>query len=959
MILKIHVSFIVKQSFKNNNLKCFRVYSSVTNIEESLKNILIQDLLSKHPAFGQIKVDTSSIVIKRDLEHTYHSEQYVKEALNESMAINNVKSQIPPNTKDKTLQSRIGVVRKTTIKPNQSSKNNDPDEPDIDTENIPVVQGSFQITKTEADITENKHSANPSRNEEKVNKGFSTSRTTTTLKSSTTKSTPFRNTSTKKAFNTTPRIRPITIKSTLNIKPKIEEKSDKQEEITTRKSIISTPTTVKSTVSTKITTSSTTTVATTTRNVSQILFDLLTNENHGKDLPKIDTLFTLPHVIDNEPWRPITRPYYETTSKQHVLPDEDVTERGANDRIGVAEVVEDTSLLESILNPIPPAKHRDKTTRRPSGLYNMDPHSGGEVYVPSPVYTSFTLPAFIPPLKDMETLGSSFPKPHPLPVDKISSVVEIPETNQSTNDDDGKPIIRPPKDKKTSVTINVVQSDQYDNSTEKVSIEGMSILKKQNTSTVSTKLTTTSTSTATINEIITTTNLPINDTTTNIAIKNKTKDHSKENSTKRPNNKVSIIPSTSLPHHTWELVNTSTNSNGTTSKNSSPEKYYNDTLQAIITKNDAISPNTTPRFPSKLAILRNLTDIIKRYSQNTPEKQNEPTTQPSTIKSTEEYNIEDEHHHLPNEMTGYVEVVSDEDLETTTARIITLMPAKSNLGVNRPLRPRPKIEAQEIKEEKRSFLDTEEETETLVQHENIDDAIHDLSENVPEASEIVTTSTLIHNDKVGNVADMIASLRTPEIGGSHSSGNRLPKSHANLYPSNNNFIQTVLENTNASTIPQGTYRVSYHVSGSVSTKQANKTQPLPAYELALGPDVVLDIPVNQTGSLTADKLKQLANLATISDFNNNSLFRAPGGIISTKAIPSSYALNSAGFKILTKTYNKLDLESSKQGENHLGKPEKNYSNPQKIKDIVKEVNEIGKNIIDKVANVYRKDQYFK
>lgn len=919
-----------------------------------MKNILIQDLLSKHPAFGQIKVDTSSIVIKRDLEHTYHSEQYVKEALNESMATNNVKSQTPLNTKDKTLQSRIGVVRKTTIKPNQSSKNNDPDEPDIDTENIPVVQGSFQITKTEADITENKHSANPSRNEEKVNKGFST-----TPKSSTTKSTPFRNTSTKKAFNTTPRIRPITIKSTLNIKPKIEEKSDKQEEITTRKSIISTPTTVESTVSTKIKTSSTTTVATTTRNVSQILFDLLTNENHGKDLPKIDTLFTLPHVIDNEPWRPITRPYYETTSKaKHVLPEEDVTERGANDRIGVAEVVEDTSLLESILNPIPPAKHRDKTTRRPSGLYNMDPHSGGEVYVPSPVYTSFTLPAFIPPLKDMETLGSSFPKPHPLPVDKISSVVEIPETNQSTNDDDGKPIIKPPKDKKTSVTINIVQSDQYDNSTEKVSIEGMSILKKQNTSTVSTKLTTTSTSTVTINEIITTTNLPINDTTTNIPIKNKTKDHSKENSTKRPNNKVSIIPSTSLPHHTWELVNTSTNSNGTTSKNSSPEKYYNDTLQAIITKNDAISPNTTPRFPSKLAILRNLTDIIKRYSQNTPEKQNEPTTQPSTIKSTEEYNIEDEHHHLPNEMTGYVEVVSDEDLETTTARIITLMPAKSNLGVNRPLRPRPKIEAQEIKEEKRSFIDTGEETETLVQHENIDDAIHDLSENVPEASEIVTTSTLIHNDKVGNVADMHASLRTPEIGGSHSSGNRLPKSHANLYPSNNNFIQTVLENTNASTIPQGTYRVSYHVSGSVSTKQANKTQPLPAYELDLGPDVVLDIPVNQTGSLTADKLKQLANLATISDFNNNSLFRAPGGIISTKAIPSSYALNSAGFKILTKTYNKLDLESSKQGENHLGKPEKNYSNPQKIKDIVKEVNEIGKNIIDKVANVYRKDQYF-
>ncbi|CAH2050542.1 unnamed protein product, partial [Iphiclides podalirius] len=47
-----------------------KIPSTVSNIEESLKNILVHDLLSKQPSFGQIKIDTSSIAIKRDLEHT-------------------------------------------------------------------------------------------------------------------------------------------------------------------------------------------------------------------------------------------------------------------------------------------------------------------------------------------------------------------------------------------------------------------------------------------------------------------------------------------------------------------------------------------------------------------------------------------------------------------------------------------------------------------------------------------------------------------------------------------------------------------------------------------------------------------------------------------------------------------------------------------------------------------------
>ncbi|XP_032529404.2 mucin-2-like isoform X2 [Danaus plexippus] len=885
-----------------------KIPSSLTNIEESLKKILIQDLISKHSAFGQIKIDASSIIIKRDLEHTYHSEQYVKEAMNETVTTPNPKVLSPQNAKDKTLQSRIGVVRKTTVKPKQTLRKDDPDEPDIDTENIPVVQGSFQITKTEADITENKHNpskTNPSRVDEKNNhKTPSTSKTATSTNTKSPNTYTTTTTSTRKFPPSTLKPKPITIKSSLNMKPKVDINNSFKEVSTAKPS--STTSTMKTTTTSKRTT--TTSMATTTQNVSQILYDLLTNENHDKDLPKIDTLFTVPHVIDNEPWRPITRPYYETTSKQSTLP---IIEQNAEDRIGVAEVVEDISLLESMLTPSPPVKHKDITTRRPSGLYNVDPHLAADVYIPNPVYTSFTIPAFIPPLKDMETLGSSYPKPHPLPVDKISGAIEVvPESNLNMDDNDGRPIIRPPKEKTSSVSINVFQ---LDSNTEKVSIEGASIVKKQNITSTSTTMKTTTI--VDQNTRISTTDIPLSTPSSTTTI-----GHKKESTTKRPNNKVSIIPSTGTPHHTWELVNTSTNNNDTSNK-VSPQKYYNDTLQAIIVKNDA-SLNTTTRFPSKFSILRNLTDLIKRYSQNSTLKPSEIKIETTTVHSTTPTSVKLEDigeivRHTPVEMTGSVEVISEEDLETTTARIITLMPAKSNLGVNRPLRPRPKIDPQVTEDSERSFNDP---SDVNISTDDLELNSYNYTELLSEASEMISSSASMYNDTNIDVVETNEdpkALRSSGIPANPVSGNRLPKS--------NDLKNPNVENFKESNIPEGTYKVSYHVTGSVSSKQANKTKHLPAYELALEPDVVLEIPSNQSSTLTLDKLKQLASLATITNFNNSTFFRAPGGVISTKAIPSSYTLNQAGFKILTKTFNKAT--PAKQEENSFNQPEKPISKP--------------------------------
>lgn len=950
------------------------VFSSVSNIEETLKNILIQDLNSKHPAIGQsIKVDTSSIIIKRDLEHTYHSESYVKEALNESMAMSNPKGSPPPAGIDKNLQTRVGVVRKTTVKPNQKK---DPDEPDIDTENIPVVQGSFQITKTEADITENKKlSSSPIRHEDKGSHKPTSVKTTTTTKPPPTRTTP-RTTTTKRVPTSTPKTRPFTITSTLNVKTRTEPTPKKDAAKTTRAPV----TITSSTTSTTVTPSTTAQASTTTSNVSQILLDLLTNENHYKELPKIDTLFTVPHVIDNEPWRPITQPYYERTSEPSVAPVEITSDLNAEDRMGVAEVIDDVSILESLLTPIPPVKHRDRTTIRPIGLHNVDPDLAADVYVPSPIYTSFTLPTYAPPLKNMETLGSNYPKPHPIPVDKISGVVEvIDEVDFIDDDDDGKPVERPPKDKQTSVSINVLQADSTDNDTEQLSIDGASILKKHNTTT-STSTTTTSSTAITTNSSPTTTSTTRSTTTTTMASStpNTTKvpatstvsitpelevvkttyktteqpqnEISKENSTRRPNNKVSIIPSTGAPHLTWELVNTSTNENDTFSKNS-PEKYYNDTLQAIITKNDDVFPNTTPKFSGKVSIFRNLTEIIKKYTQ-----QNSPTRSEATVNDME---VEERHNH--NKMTGSVEVVPDDELEITTAGVITLLPAKSNLGMNRPLRPRPKIRIQETqptKENVRSFFRNDPETQKIIDDLSTENYYlsHEINQSDSGSAEVIPEIEQHDQLRLSTEPETIQ-VNAP---GNFPTSSRFPKSSDDLNFSNgNNKAFKNLEVSNTTTVPEGTYRVSYHVTGSVSSKRANKTQTLPAYELALEPDVVLEIPINQTNPLTIDKLKQLASLATISDSNNNTLFRAPGGVISTKAIPSSYTLNQAGFKILTKTFNKNP--PSKQEGNSFDKPEKSYNKPhvakpnkekENVSNFIKELIKEGK------LSQYKNDEMF-
>jgi hypothetical protein len=329
-----------------------------------------------------------------------------------------------------------------------------------------------------------------------------------------------------------------------------------------------------------------------------------------------------------------------------------------------------------------------------------------------------------------------------------------------------------------------------------------------------------------------------------------------------------------------------------------------------------------------------LTDIIKKYTVNT-------TDIPETkeVESTEK--IEERHGY--NKMTGSVEVVlEEEEIQTTTANVITLLPAKSNLGGNRPLRPRPKIkiqsQSQTPKEELRSFFRNDPETQKIINNLSTENyvAIPQVDDN--SETEIVTSSTSFESkDTEGEtmLATVYDKLRVSSD--SNPSNSRLPKSSEDLNTSENK------NNVQVTDVPEGTYRVSYHVTGSVSSKQANKTQSLPAYELTLEPDVVLEIPYNQSNTLTIDKLKQLANLATISDSNNNTLFRSPGGIISTKAIPSSYTLNQAGFKILTKNFNKLT--STKQDENSLDKPEKTYSKPYGNKPLKEKDHSIIKEIV--------------
>ncbi|XP_050095677.1 uncharacterized protein LOC126577783 [Anopheles aquasalis] len=151
-----------------------KIKITINNVEEHIRTAFLSEVLNPNSPFKSIRIDPDSIEIKRLLDQdvlktalltrqheTYPSGTMVKP------------SQSAPPSSDHTetrhVTKKTGVIEKTihkfTPRVPASAAAPAPDtrggsvlleaaESDIDMDNLPVIQGSFEITKTDADITQ-------------------------------------------------------------------------------------------------------------------------------------------------------------------------------------------------------------------------------------------------------------------------------------------------------------------------------------------------------------------------------------------------------------------------------------------------------------------------------------------------------------------------------------------------------------------------------------------------------------------------------------------------------------------------------------------------------------------------------------------------------------------------------------------------------------------------------------
>ncbi|XP_040169066.1 mucin-2 [Anopheles arabiensis] len=147
-----------------------KIKITINNVEEHIRTAFLSEVLNPSSAFKNIRIDPDSIEIKRLLD-----QEVLKTALltrHEPAFPTVVKSSPggtgPPSDQDQRhVTKKTGVIEKTIHKftprvtPAPPARAGDASkggiveaESDIDMDNLPVIQGSFEITKTDADITQ-------------------------------------------------------------------------------------------------------------------------------------------------------------------------------------------------------------------------------------------------------------------------------------------------------------------------------------------------------------------------------------------------------------------------------------------------------------------------------------------------------------------------------------------------------------------------------------------------------------------------------------------------------------------------------------------------------------------------------------------------------------------------------------------------------------------------------------
>uniref|UniRef100_A0A1B0CYJ1 Uncharacterized protein n=1 Tax=Phlebotomus papatasi TaxID=29031 RepID=A0A1B0CYJ1_PHLPP len=346
---------------------------TMTNVEEHIKNSLLNEVTSSNSSFKNIKIDPESIEVKRSLD---------VEALKSSSFVKEIDMATEATTRSPQFDERItkksGVIEKTIHK-FSSSTTRQTQSPKPTNSTPSVIQGSYEITKTEADLT--------------YRKDYSTSTVGTT--------------DTATSFT----LKPIVNQATIKVKSSSKkgaaistvEKVDKVENPV--KTTTNTPVTVTPVTSTESTTSTTerveiisetpSTTASSTESVSQLSTETANDGTsheivaNNKNPPKLDvSLFTSSPVLDHEPWRPI------------------------NPSTPPRKPIEEAPIAVKV-DTTPP---KDEVV-----LYrNRGDILATEKTLPLPIYyQSYTNPSFSATTMGIERLGAADVKPYPLPVNKL------------------------------------------------------------------------------------------------------------------------------------------------------------------------------------------------------------------------------------------------------------------------------------------------------------------------------------------------------------------------------------------------------------------------------------------------------------------------------------------------------------------------------------------------------------
>ncbi|XP_055903763.1 mucin-5AC [Eupeodes corollae] len=397
---------LIKVSFRTY-LDVRKLPQNIHSVEEYIKESLFLETTALKSLYRSLRIDPESVEVKRILD-----EQLVKSA---SLSRDTQTNPTSQTQLEKRLLKKGGFHEKPTLKtlPNASSKtklskppHSVDDEPDVDVENAPVIQGSFEgsfeITKTDADITQKK--ASPT-----------------------------------KAYSNTPKsVTPFPLRVKPK-KPSVEKVSAKttrvedQTTTTTKQTTTKTTTTTTSTTNTtpkptttttlKTTTTTTTTTTpppppppTTTTLSAPTYSQTYSPSTTTVEVPKLDAnLFTSAPVLDTQPWRPIRGPGSE------------IFEPPIQIATQTENVISITTPYEPV-RPPPMIQAPASYDPYPSGFFSKPnfnkPENREDTNVEDLVYYhGYSGPVFMPGIDGIEPLGSAHVKPHPLPNPLIDDVV--------------------------------------------------------------------------------------------------------------------------------------------------------------------------------------------------------------------------------------------------------------------------------------------------------------------------------------------------------------------------------------------------------------------------------------------------------------------------------------------------------------------------------------------------------